>query len=134
MTGRWQSWIDRGGRFTDGVARRPDGTLVTHKLLAENPERYRDAAIAAIRELLDLGPVLESFSIRRGSGGAGRWRGGGGVVRRLRFLEPMTAAILAGHRRVPPHGMAGCPGLSDPATSSAQTEGGSGWEARTRRR
>jgi len=54
---------------------------------------------------------VESFSIRRGSGGAGRWRGGDGVVRRIRFLEPMTAAILSGHRRVPPYGMAaGDPG------------------------
>jgi 5-oxoprolinase (ATP-hydrolysing) len=53
-------------------------------------------------------PVLvEEFSIRRGSGGAGKWRGGDGAVRRVRFLEPMTAAILSGHRRVPPYGMAG---------------------------
>ena len=37
---RWQFWIDRGGTFTDIVARRPDGALVTHKLLSENPERY----------------------------------------------------------------------------------------------
>ncbi len=50
---------------------------------------------------------LESFAIRRGSGGKGRWRGGDGVVRRVRFLEPMTGAILSGHRRVPPYGMAG---------------------------
>jgi 5-oxoprolinase (ATP-hydrolysing) len=50
---------------------------------------------------------VESFSIRRGSGGRGRWRGGDGVVRRIRFLEAMTAAILSGHRRVPPYGMAG---------------------------
>jgi 5-oxoprolinase (ATP-hydrolysing) len=50
---------------------------------------------------------LESFEIRRGSGGAGRWRGGDGAVRRVRFLEPMTAAILSGHRKVAPHGMAG---------------------------
>src|SRR5262245_5888391 len=49
---RWQFWIGRGGTFTDIVARRPDGTLTTHKLLSENPERYRDAAIAGIRELL----------------------------------------------------------------------------------
>ncbi|WP_225309241.1 hydantoinase B/oxoprolinase family protein [Hypericibacter adhaerens] len=53
--GRWQFWIDRGGTFTDIVARRPDGGLVTHKLLSENPERYRDAAIQGIRELLKLG-------------------------------------------------------------------------------
>jgi 5-oxoprolinase (ATP-hydrolysing) len=49
---KWQFWIDRGGTFTDVVARRPDGSLVTHKLLSENPEQYRDAAIAAIRHLL----------------------------------------------------------------------------------
>jgi 5-oxoprolinase (ATP-hydrolysing) len=50
----WQFWIDRGGTFTDIVARRPDGTLATHKLLSENPERYRDAAVQGIRELLGL--------------------------------------------------------------------------------
>ena len=53
-TPRWQFWIDRGGTFTDIVARRPDGRLVTHKLLSENPERYRDAAVHGIRELLGL--------------------------------------------------------------------------------
>src|SRR5919205_4513778 len=55
-SGRWQFWIDRGGTFTDVVARRPDGSIVTHKLLSENPERYRDAAIAGIRELLGVPP------------------------------------------------------------------------------
>ncbi len=50
---------------------------------------------------------LESFSLRSGSGGAGRWPGGDGVVRRLRFLEPMTAAILSSSRQVPPFGLAG---------------------------
>src|SRR6516225_10147875 len=55
-TGRWQFWIDRGGTFTDIVARRPDGALVTHKLLSENPGRYRDAAVHGIRELLGLEP------------------------------------------------------------------------------
>src|SRR5689334_21450787 len=49
-----QFWIDRGGTFTDIVARRPDGTLVTRKLLSDNPERYRDAAVHGIRELLGL--------------------------------------------------------------------------------
>src|SRR5579862_7559751 len=53
---QWQFWIDRGGTFTDIVARAPDGTLVTKKLLSENPERYRDAAIAGIREILGLAP------------------------------------------------------------------------------
>jgi len=51
---RWQFWIDRGGTFTDIVARRPDHTLVTHKLLSENPEQYADAAVAGIRHLLRL--------------------------------------------------------------------------------
>ncbi|HEY6239294.1 MAG TPA: hydantoinase B/oxoprolinase family protein [Burkholderiales bacterium] len=51
--------------------------------------------------------LLESFEIRLGSGGAGRWRGGDGAVRRMRFLHPMVAAILSGHRRVAPYGMAG---------------------------
>ena len=52
----WQFWIDRGGTFTDIVARRPDGALVAHKLLSENPERYPDAALAGIRELLQVKP------------------------------------------------------------------------------
>jgi len=57
--------------------------------------------------------LLESFEIRPGSGGRGRWRGGHGAVRRVRFLEPMTAAILSGHRLLRPHGMAGGePGLA----------------------
>ena len=51
---RWQFWIDRGGTFTDIVAKRPDDSLVTHKLLSENPEQYRDAAVAGIRHLLGL--------------------------------------------------------------------------------
>ncbi len=51
---KWQFWIDRGGTFTDIVARKPDGSLLTHKLLSENPERYADAAIQGIRELLDV--------------------------------------------------------------------------------
>jgi 5-oxoprolinase (ATP-hydrolysing) len=50
---------------------------------------------------------VEEHSIRIGSGGAGRWRGGDGALRRIRFLQPMSAAILAGHRLVPPYGMAG---------------------------
>ena len=54
--GKWQFWIDRGGTFTDVVARRPDGALVTHKLLSENPEHYRDAAVQGIRELMGVAP------------------------------------------------------------------------------
>ena len=55
MTGaEWQFWVDRGGTFTDIVARRPDGRLVTHKLLSDNPARYADAAVAGIRALLGI--------------------------------------------------------------------------------
>jgi len=53
---RWQFWIDRGGTFTDVVARYPDGSVITHKLLSENPSRYRDAAIEGIRRLLNVDP------------------------------------------------------------------------------
>ncbi len=52
----WQFWIDRGGTFTDLVARRPDGRVVTHKLLSVNPERYDDAAVQGIRELIGVAP------------------------------------------------------------------------------
>ena len=50
----WEFWIDRGGTFTDIVARKPDGTLLTHKLLSENPEQYQDAAVQGIRDLIGL--------------------------------------------------------------------------------
>jgi 5-oxoprolinase (ATP-hydrolysing) len=52
---RWQFWIDRGGTFTDVVGKKPDGSLVTHKLLSDNPEQYPDAAVAGMRHLLGLG-------------------------------------------------------------------------------
>ena len=52
----WQFWVDRGGTFTDIVAKTPEGELQTHKLLSENPEVYPDAAVHGIRELLGLGP------------------------------------------------------------------------------
>src|SRR5580704_12348351 len=60
MSGGWEFWIDRGGTFTDVIGRRPDGTLGTHKLLSENPEAYRDAAVEGIRRLLGValgGPI-----------------------------------------------------------------------------
>ncbi len=68
----WQFWIDRGGTFTDIVARRPDGALVTHKLLSDNPERYRDAAVHGMRELLGLPagapmPVEKIAAIKMGT-------------------------------------------------------------------
>src|ERR1700688_1070343 len=53
-TGNWDFWIDRGGTFTDIIGRRPDGSLVAHKLLSENPRAYRDAAVQGIRDLLEL--------------------------------------------------------------------------------
>lgn len=58
--GRWQFWIDRGGTFTDIVARRPDGSLQVLKLLSENPAAYDDAAVAGIRRCLG---VAEGTSI-----------------------------------------------------------------------
>ncbi|MGI8447438.1 MAG: hydantoinase/oxoprolinase family protein, partial [Streptosporangiaceae bacterium] len=54
MSGRWEFWIDRGGTFTDVVARRPDGTLAVRKLLSEDPGRYEDAVLAGIRGLLGV--------------------------------------------------------------------------------
>ena len=56
MRGTWDFWIDRGGTFTDIIGRDPDGGLHPRKLLSENPEAYRDAAIQGIRELLDVAP------------------------------------------------------------------------------
>ncbi|MGL6159500.1 hydantoinase B/oxoprolinase family protein [Microbulbifer sp.] len=53
---QWDFWVDRGGTFTDIVARRQDGRLVSHKLLSENPEQYEDAALAGIRALLKVEP------------------------------------------------------------------------------
>ena len=54
--GAWEFWIDRGGTFTDVIGRRPDGTLVAHKLLSENPEAYADAAVQGMRDLIGLEP------------------------------------------------------------------------------
>ncbi|MED5293292.1 MAG: hydantoinase/oxoprolinase family protein, partial [Actinomycetota bacterium] len=56
MNSGWNFWIDRGGTFTDIVGRLPDGTLVTHKLLSDNPRQYSDAAVQGIRDLLHLAP------------------------------------------------------------------------------
>ncbi len=60
-------------------------------------------------EILELRyPVrLEEFAIRRGSGGAGQWTGGDGSRRRIRFLRPMQAVVVASRRNVAPHGLAG---------------------------
>jgi len=59
-SGKWQFWIDRGGTFTDIVARAPDGGLITRKLLSVAPGAYDDAALAGIREIIGApagGPI-----------------------------------------------------------------------------
>jgi hypothetical protein len=105
MEGARQFRIDRGGTFTDSVARRPDGTLIADKLLSDDPERYDDAALAGIRKLLKV-------PRRAPSPAASATRCG-----RVRFFDPITAAILSGHRRVQPfgaaRGSAGTVGRSD---------------------
>jgi 5-oxoprolinase (ATP-hydrolysing) len=78
-----------------------DGTSAVHTHMTNS--RLTDPEVLEWR----FPVMLESFAIRTGSGGAGRWRGGDGTIRRIRFLEPMTAAILSNHRRVPPFGAAG---------------------------
>ncbi len=78
-----------------------DGTDAVHTHMTNT--RLTDPEVIELR----FPVMVESFAIRRGSGGRGRHRGGDGVVRRIRFLEPMTAAILSSHRRVPPPGAAG---------------------------
>ena len=69
---QWEFWIDRGGTFTDIVARRPGGDLVTHKLLSENPGRAEDAALQGIRDLMGLDaqapfPVANIRSVKMGT-------------------------------------------------------------------
>jgi 5-oxoprolinase (ATP-hydrolysing) len=66
-SGSWEFWIDRGGTFTDVIGQRPDGGLVTHKLLSENPEAYNDAAVHGIRHLLGLPPGAAIPSARIGA-------------------------------------------------------------------
>ncbi|HLT28062.1 MAG TPA: hydantoinase B/oxoprolinase family protein, partial [Zeimonas sp.] len=89
--------FDEEGRLVGGF----DGTSVVQTHMTNS--RLTDPEILETRY-----PVrLESFEIRAGSGGAGRWRGGDGAVRRVRFLEPMTASILANGRVHPAFGMAG---------------------------
>src|SRR6056297_3194793 len=64
MSGAWEFWIDRGGTFTDIVAVAPDGTVHTHKLLSENPERYRDAAVQGIRDIMGVDGNFPEGGIR----------------------------------------------------------------------
>ncbi len=68
MTRKWQFWIDRGGTFTDVIARSPDGSLHTAKLLSENPGHYADAAVAAMRQLTGVGEgALPPLELRIGT-------------------------------------------------------------------
>ncbi|MDP1648190.1 MAG: hydantoinase B/oxoprolinase family protein [Rubrivivax sp.] len=91
------AWKDEAGRVVGGF----DGTSVVQTHMTNS--RLTDPEVLEFRF-----PVrLDSYAIRRGSGGAGRWHGGDGGVRRVRFLEPMTAAILSNGRIVPAFGMAG---------------------------
>ncbi len=90
-------WKDGSGRVTGGF----DGTAVVQTHMTNS--RLTDPEVLEFRF-----PVrLDSYEIRRGSGGAGRWKGGDGGVRRVRFLEPMNASILSNGRTVPAFGMAG---------------------------
>ena len=75
---KWQFWIDRGGTFTDIVAQRPDGKLLVHKLLSENPGRYDDAPIQGIRDLLGLAadapiPAEQIATVKMGTTVATNW-------------------------------------------------------------
>jgi len=78
-----------------------DGTSVVQTHMTNS--RLTDPEVLEFRF-----PVrLDGYAVRAGSGGAGRWRGGDGGVRRVRFLEPMTASILSNGRRHGSFGMAG---------------------------
>jgi 5-oxoprolinase (ATP-hydrolysing) len=87
------------GRRSDGSGHHGTGGIHTHM----TNSRLTDPEVLEWR----FPVLLEEFSLRRGSGGRGRFRGGDGTRRRIRFLEPMTLAVLAGHRVVPPPGLAG---------------------------
>jgi 5-oxoprolinase (ATP-hydrolysing) len=97
-----------------------DGTAVVQTHMTNS--RMTDPEVLEFRF-----PVrLESYEIRKGSGGAGRWRGGDGGVRRVRFLEPMTASILSNGRVHPSFGMAGgqpgAPGVNRVVRGDGRTE------------
>jgi 5-oxoprolinase (ATP-hydrolysing) len=97
-----------GGTGAGILGTRPDGSLIGFDG-CDTVQAHMTNSRLTDPEILEWRyPVrVEEHSIRRGSGGAGRWKGGNGATRRIRFLQPMTVAILAGHRRVPNFGMAG---------------------------
>ncbi|CDN10115.1 5-oxoprolinase [Richelia intracellularis] len=69
---RWQFWIDRGGTFTDVVAKSPNGEIIVHKLLSENPARYKDASVQGIRDILGIAtdahiPSQEIAAVKMGT-------------------------------------------------------------------
>ncbi len=108
--------FDDAGRLIDGF----DGTSVVQTHMTNS--RLTDPEVLEFRF-----PVrLESYEIRAGSGGAGRWKGGNGGVRRVRFLEPMTASILSNGRIHPAFGMAGgkpgAPGLNRVVRKDGSTQ------------
>jgi 5-oxoprolinase (ATP-hydrolysing) len=78
-----------------------DGTPAVHTHMTNT--RLTDPEILEFRYPV----VLEDFHIRRGAGGHGKWSGGGGIRRTVRFLEQMDVSLLTGHRRVPPFGLEG---------------------------
>jgi 5-oxoprolinase (ATP-hydrolysing) len=70
--GKWDFWVDRGGTFTDIAARNPKGEIITHKLLSENPEAYKDAAIQGMRDLMSIAagvpiPADQISSVKMGT-------------------------------------------------------------------
>ena len=106
------------GRDRDGTGFAGASAVQTH---------MTNSRLTDVEILEERFPVrLERFQIRQGSGGAGRWRGGDGVERWLRFLAPQTVCVLSGSRRVPPFGLAGGePG--QPGENGIQRAGGA-WE------
>ena len=84
-----------------GATKNHDGTDAVHTHMTNS--RLTDPEVLEYR----FPVILDEFKIRKNSGGAGKHKGGDGIVRKVRFLEPMTATLLTGHRKVPPYGMAG---------------------------
>jgi 5-oxoprolinase (ATP-hydrolysing) len=93
---KWHFWIDRGGTFTDIVALRPDGQIVTHKLLSANPERYQDSAIQGIRDLLGVTDGIPLPTERIGSVKMGTTVATNALLERAG--EPVALVVTRGFR------------------------------------